>query len=175
MDRNFDLTRRSLLRASTIAGAAAILGGPSTGGAVAVPNDDYETTSGKTEPEYDVADAEQHYVETAYSLPDAKGGGTESPTLFGEIAWPADPETGEKIKDVPVVLTYSPYNDIRSPQSELESTTGVLDGTTDYYVPRGYARAVFDVVGTRNSGGCYDYGGYRERITGKKLVEYLVG
>jgi hypothetical protein len=98
MDRNFDLTRRSLLRASTIAGAAAILGGPSRGGAVAVPNDDYETTSGKTEPEYDVADAEQHYVETAYSLPDAKGGGTESPTLFGEITWPADPETGRKLK-----------------------------------------------------------------------------
>jgi hypothetical protein len=134
MDRNFDLTRRSLLRASTIAGAAAILGGPSRGGAVAVPNDDYETTSGKTEPEYDVADAEQHYVETAYSLPDAKGGGTESPTLFGEITWPADPETGRKRKDMPVVLTYSPDVSCgchgRSHRRRGVFTWGIKCGTT---------------------------------------------
>jgi len=173
MSNDHDLTRRALLRTGVAAGTAALLGGAAGGGAVAVPNDDYETTTGVTEPEYEKGTPEEHYVETEYALPAAKGGGTESPTLFGEIVWPVDPDTGETKKDVPVVLTYSPYNDIVSPQSEVAS---IANGSlADYYVPRGYARAVFDVVGCRNSAGCYDYGGYRERITGTQLVEYLGG
>jgi X-Pro dipeptidyl-peptidase len=43
----------------------------------------------------------------------------------------------------------------------------------DYFVPRGYARALFDLVGTRESSGCYDHGGVRERETGAAVVEYL--
>jgi acyl-CoA thioester hydrolase len=39
------------------------------------------------------------------------------------------------------------------------------------YVPRGYARAVADVIGTRNSSGCWDYGGAAERQSGVDLVE----
>jgi X-Pro dipeptidyl-peptidase len=167
------ITRRDLLRAAGYAGVAAVATSAGAGEAVAVPNDDYETTTGKSEPRFGMAAAEQQYVETSYTLPDAKGGAEESPTLFGEIIWPTDPDTGEKVKDVPVILGYSPYNDIRSPQSEAASIAA--DGLADYYVPRGYARAVFDVVGCRNSGGCYDYGGYRERLTGKQLVEYLGG
>lgn len=167
------ITRRDLLRAAGYAGAATVVTGAGTGEVVAVPNDDYETASGVTEPTFEKAPAEQQYVETSYTLPEVKGGAEESPTLFGEIIWPTDPDTDEKVEDVPVILTYSPYNDIRSPQSEAASMAD--DGVADYYVPRGYARASFDVVGCRNSGGCYDYGGYRERITGKQLVEYLGG
>ncbi len=167
-----DLTRRALLRTGVAAGAATLLGGAAGGSAVAVPNDDYETTEGKSEPTYEKGSPEDHYVETEYTLPEAKGGDTEAPTLFGEIIWPVN-DDGEEVKDVPVILTYSPYNDISSPQSEVASIAN--DGLADYYVPRGYARAVFDLVGCRNSGGCYDYGGYRERITGKQLVEYLGG
>lgn len=163
------VSRRTLLRLAGATGAAAVTG--VTTAAVAVPNDDYETTEGKSEPQYGQSAPEQHYVETAYTLPEAKGGAEESPTLFGEIIWPA--EDGEPKTDVPVVLTLSPYNDTRSPQSEAASIAA--DGVADYFVPRGYARAVFDVVGCRNSGGCYDYGGYRERVTGKQLVEYLGG
>jgi len=166
------ITRRDLLRVAGYAGAATVVASAGAGEAVAVPNDDYETASGETEPQYGMAAAEQHYVETSYTLPEAKGGAAESPTLFGEIIWPTD-DDGEMVKDVPVILTYSPYNDIRSPQSEAASIAA--DGVADYYVPRGYARASFDVVGCRNSGGCYDYGGYRERLTGKQLVEYLGG
>ena len=173
MDEDHDLTRRALLRTGVAAGAATLLGGAAGGGAVAVPNDDYETTTGETEPTFEKGTPEEHYVETEYTLPEAKGGDTEAPTLFGEIIWPVDSDTGETVKDVPVILTYSPYNDIYSPQSEVASIAN--GGLADYYVPRGYARAVFDLVGCRNSGGCYDYGGYRERITGKQLVEYLGG
>ena len=41
-----DLTRRALLRTGVAAGAAALVGPAATGGGVAVPNDDYETTTG---------------------------------------------------------------------------------------------------------------------------------
>ena len=173
MHGNPEVTRRALLRTGVAAGTAALVGPAATGGGLAVPNDDYETTTGETEPAFEKGTPEDHYVETEYTLPAAKGGETESPTLFGETIWPVDPDTGETKKDVPVILTYSPYNDISSPQSEVASIAN--DGLADYYVPRGYARAVFDLVGCRNSGGCYDYGGYRERITGRQLVEYLGG
>ena len=62
----------------------------------------------------------------------------------------------------PVILTYSPYNHIR---------TG--DAIRDRYVPKGYARAVADVLGTRNSSGCWDYGGPKEQQSGVDLVNFL--
>ena len=43
------------------------------------------------------------------------------------------------------------------------------------YVPRGYARAVADVIGTRNSSGCWDYGGAKEQQSGVDLVNFLAG
>ncbi|HEY7875710.1 MAG TPA: CocE/NonD family hydrolase [Actinomycetota bacterium] len=65
-------------------------------------------------------------------------------------------------KDVkaPVVLTYSPY-----------SALGGAAGTG--MVSLGYAQAYAHLVGTGNSGGCYDYGGIRERESGADLVEFL--
>ena len=40
-------------------------------------------------------------------------------------------------------------------------------------MPRGYARAVADVLGTRNSSGCWDYGGADEQQSGVDLVNFL--
>ena len=70
---------------------------------------------------------------------------------------------------VPVILTYSPYNTLG------ETTTPNLanDGLGERYVPRGYARAVADVLGTRNSSGCWDYGGAKEQQSGVDLVNFL--
>jgi X-Pro dipeptidyl-peptidase len=67
---------------------------------------------------------------------------------------------------VPVLLTYSPYNTLS------EGTPGNLanDDLGQEYVPRGYARAVADVLGTRNSSGCWDYGGPKETQSGVDLV-----
>jgi X-Pro dipeptidyl-peptidase len=64
-------------------------------------------------------------------------------------------------KRVPVILTYTPY---------AAFGTSAED---PFFVPKGYARAVAHVVGTGNSGGCWDYGGLRERVSGYDLVEYL--
>ena len=60
------------------------------------------------------------------------------------------------------VLTYSPYN----------AAFGRL-GDTAKWVPLGFARISADVVGTGNSGGCYDYGGKREKETAYDLVEWI--
>jgi X-Pro dipeptidyl-peptidase len=70
---------------------------------------------------------------------------------------------------VPVILTYSPYNTLG------ETTTPNLanDDLGQKYVPRGYARAVADVLGTRNSSGCWDYGGADEQQSGVDLVNFL--
>jgi X-Pro dipeptidyl-peptidase len=67
---------------------------------------------------------------------------------------------------VPIVLTYSPYNVLNFPGE-------TSDAYGDRYVPRGYARAVADVIGTRNSSGCWDYGGRKEQQSGVDLVNAL--
>jgi X-Pro dipeptidyl-peptidase len=68
----------------------------------------------------------------------------------------------------PVILTYSPYN-VLGEGSETQDSYGTR------YVPRGYARAVADVIGTRNSSGCWDYGGPKEQQSGVDLVNFLAG
>lgn len=66
----------------------------------------------------------------------------------------------------PVVLTYSPYNSIGEPEPARDSL-----GET--FVPKGYARAVADVLGTRGSTGCWDYGGAQEQQSGVDVVKWL--
>lgn len=87
---------------------------------------------------------------------------TRHGVIYGNVERPVVP-AGVK---VPVILTYSPYNVLRA-------GAGAADGIATYFVPRGYARAVFDVVGTKDSGGCYDYGGIRERETAAAIVDAL--
>ena len=68
----------------------------------------------------------------------------------------------------PVILTYSPYNSLGEPEPARDSL-----GET--YVPQGYARAVADVLGTRGSTGCWNYGGPEEQQSGVDVVKYLAG
>jgi X-Pro dipeptidyl-peptidase len=91
---------------------------------------------------------------------------TEHGTIFGLVKRPVVP-AGVKI---PVILTYSPYNFDDRPTNQQ---TTITDSIANFYVPRGYARAWFDLVGTRESSGCYDFGGIRERETGAAVVDYL--
>jgi X-Pro dipeptidyl-peptidase len=72
---------------------------------------------------------------------------------------------------VPVILSMTPYH----------ALYGALDprpedlpaGDAQLFVPQGYAYAQADVRGTYNSGGCWDYGGIKERHDGYDLVEWL--
>jgi hypothetical protein len=84
------------------------------------------------------------------------------PTRHGSIYLEVlHPTLGGKLLPAHGILTLSPY-----------SVLG-RNGDAKSYVPRGYARMHADVVGTGNSGGCYDYGGKREIETGHDLVEWI--
>src|SRR4051794_27804506 len=72
-----------------------------------------------------------------------------------------EPTSHGKVVRAPVILTYSPYSALGR------------KGDADHWVPKSYARAYADVIGTGNSGGCYDYGGNREKRTGHDVVEWL--
>src|SRR5688500_1431874 len=72
-------------------------------------------------------------------------------------------------KDAPVVLTYSPYNTL----SENRSPNLANDALGQRLVKKGYARAIADVLGTRNSSGCWDYGGPKETRSGVDVVKFL--
>src|ERR687895_2765041 len=90
------------------------------------------------------------------------------PTVGGaeinvEVMRPADNP------DAPVILTYSPYNTL----SEINVPNLANDDLGQHYVPKGYARAVADVLGTRNSSGCWDYGGLNEQQSGVDVVNFL--
>ena len=74
-----------------------------------------------------------------------------------------------KFKRSPVLLTHSPYNTL----SETNDPNLAADDLGEQFVPKGYARAVADVLGTRNSSGCWDYGGPKETQSGVDLVRFL--
>ena len=71
----------------------------------------------------------------------------------------------------PVILTYSPYNNL----NEAGDFKTANDGIATRYNPKGYARAVADVLGTRGSTGCWDYGGAKETQSGVDVVQFLAG
>jgi X-Pro dipeptidyl-peptidase len=70
------------------------------------------------------------------------------------------------LDDQPVILTLSPYNSIGEPAPADDSVAA-------RYVPQGYARATADVIGTRGSTGCWDYGGRVEQQSGADVVRWL--
>ena len=68
-----------------------------------------------------------------------------------------------------VLLTYSPYNTLGDPTS-----SGTVSGSSPY-LAMGIARAHADVLGTRGSSGCWDYGGADEQQSGVDVVRFLAG
>jgi X-Pro dipeptidyl-peptidase len=92
------------------------------------------------------------------------------PTRYGSIYvqyW--KPVRGK----APVILSMSPYRYLYA----YPDPTGSVDQMTDYYsdtfLPRGYARAYADLLGTGFSDGCWDYGGAKEAEAGAAVVEWL--
>jgi X-Pro dipeptidyl-peptidase len=79
--------------------------------------------------------------------------------LYVEVVRPID-SAGQTVRG-PAIFTLSPY-----------SILGRNDDAS-HWVPHGYARVWGDVVGTGNSGGCFDYGGRREKESGYDLVEWI--
>src|SRR5687768_1242943 len=73
--------------------------------------------------------------------------------------------------DVPVILSLTPYHSLYYALDPQE--TNLPSGDAALFVPKGYAYARADVRGTWGSGGCWDYGGIKERHDGYDLVEWL--
>jgi len=80
------------------------------------------------------------------------------------------PVTPKGVK-VPVILSLTPYHVLYRALDTNE--TNLPSGDAETFVPEGYAYARGDVRGTYNSGGCWDYGGIKERHDGYDLVEWL--
>ena len=116
----------------------------------------YETTEGKSKPKYTESVVEEYRVETEHGM------------IYGIVERPVTP----KKVTVPVILTYTPYSLTTNPVAPLDNENLSYEDA-QFFVPRGYARAFFDVVGTGASEGCYDYGGILERETGAKVVNFL--
>jgi X-Pro dipeptidyl-peptidase len=84
---------------------------------------------------------------------------------------------------VPVILESSPYYATVGRGAENELKTIGADGRPgrfplfydNYFVPRGYAVALLDSAGTRNSQGCLDMGGRAEILGAKAVVDWLGG
>ena len=155
----------SLLSALCLSVTLAALGAPAAPAAAAPPK--IETTKGVTEPNFPEQVTQEYRIETKHGV------------MYGWVTRP-DPDAypelytegqGTEGAGVPIVLVLSPYNTINRPVEELPNI--LASGTQNFYAPRGYAYAQFDVVGTRESGGCYDYGGIRERETGKAVIDFL--
>ncbi len=85
---------------------------------------------------------------------------TKHGVIYAEVAHPV---AEGKIVKGPVILTYSPY-------SVLGRNRG---GPRERWVPKGYHVAFADVIGTGNSGGCFDYGGNREKESANDVVEWM--
>ena len=84
--------------------------------------------------------------------------------LAADIYRPAGLAAGQK---VPVIVTLTPYHAL------YKGLGGAANSEGYRFVNEGYAFALVDVRGTYESGGCWDYGGQKEREDGFDLVEWL--
>ncbi len=135
--------------------ALALMGVPAASGA-APTRVLSDTVAGVTQPIYAAQPSRPMEVKTSYG------------TIRGDVILPDVPAGTQ----VPVILTYTPYSVLYQtldPRRESRAD----DAVADFFVPRGYARAVFDVVGTYGSSGCTDFGGDGERKTAAAVVEFL--
>ncbi|PSQ35851.1 hypothetical protein BRD05_04295 [Halobacteriales archaeon QS_9_70_65] len=181
--RDTDLSRRSILRGATAFGAASTL--PLSAGVTAA-----DPRREGPKPDMDEVDPER------FDYDDAVREYEQIETRTGAEIWVdiIRPDTDE---EVPTVMVVSPYyntlgrgwkGEFKEPQEgpEYPTSPGAPlfsgDGETvpfpewydEYFVPRGYAVALMDLRGTRNSSGCQVYGDRDEVYDAVDVVDYLV-
>ncbi|MDH2426870.1 Xaa-Pro dipeptidyl-peptidase [Sphaerisporangium sp. TRM90804] len=137
-----------------------------------------QVTDGRTQPVFSYADAirEQVRVETPV---DSDGDG-KNDLANVDIIRPRETDQGLK---VPVIMDDSPYYDNSGRGNEAERKTYDAAGLPvkfplaydNYFVPRGYAVLLVDMLGTNKSEGCPDVGGAADIAAGKAVVDWLNG
>jgi X-Pro dipeptidyl-peptidase len=134
---------------------------------------------GVTQPVFDYGSAirERVWVQSDFDS-DLDGVADE---IAVDIMRPAESDAG---LDVPVIIDASPYYTTlgRGNESELKEDTngdGVLDRWPlfydNYFVPRGYAVILLDMVGTASSTGCPRHGGLEDVGSGRVVIDWLNG
>ena len=138
-----------------------------------------DTTGGKTQPVFGYADAirERVFIESPY---DSDKNGVKD-IIAIDIKRPK--ATNEGLK-APVVMDPSPYYSTlgRGNESQLKRDVdgdGLLDlwplFYDNYFVPRGYAVILMDMIGTNNSTGCPTVHDESDNLSAKVVIDWLNG
>lgn len=141
-------------------------------------NSSHRLEDGVTEAIYSYEDAIKETIYVESTLDSDQNGKPDR--IAADIIRPK--ETDENLK-VPVIMDASPYYEGigRGNESEIKDPNG--DGVNEkfplyydnYFVPRGYAVVLPDMVGTNNSDGCPTTGGYEEIESVKVVIDWLNG
>ncbi|MFC4588773.1 Xaa-Pro dipeptidyl-peptidase [Sphaerisporangium corydalis] len=133
---------------------------------------------GRTQPVFSYADAIREHVNVETPV-DSDGDGKKD--LAGvDIIRPRETEQGLK---VPVIMDESPYYDNSGRGNEAERKRYDAAGLPlkfplfydNYFVPRGYAVLLVDMIGTNRSEGCPDVGAAADIAAGKAVIDWLNG
>ena len=171
-------TRRATWLAIAAVAVLCVLGAAPTAGA-APPNPGIVVENGVTQPVFGYTDAirERVWVESSFDT-DLDG---VADRIALDIMRPAASESGLK---VPVIMDASPYYSTlgRGNESEFKRDLdgdGLLDRWPlfydNYFVPRGYAVVLLDMVGTNNSTGCPVTGGPPDHLSAVVGIDWLNG
>lgn len=144
----------------------------------AVASATHQIEDGVTQPIYDYEDAIKETIYVESTLDSDRDG--EPDLIAADIMRPRETEEGLK---VPIIMDASPYYESigRGNESQLKDPDGIGENTMfplfydNYFVPRGYAVVLVDMVGTNNSDGCPTTGGYEETESVKVVIDWLNG
>lgn len=138
----------------------------------------FDLEEGVTEPVYSYDDAikETIYVESTI---DSDNDGN-SDRIAIDVMRPEETENG---LEVPIIMDASPYYESlgRGNEGEIKDPNGDGENTMfplyydNYFVPRGYAVVLLDMVGTNNSDGCPTTGGHEEIDSVEIVIDWLNG
>lgn len=134
---------------------------------------------GVTQPVFSYADAVREHVEVRTGLDTDQDGRRDRVAI--DIIRPR--ATEEQDLRVPVIIDASPYYDNAGRGNEGERKTYGDSGRPrkfplfydNYFVPRGYAVVLVDMIGTSKSQGCPTTGGAAEVLGVKAVIDWLNG
>jgi X-Pro dipeptidyl-peptidase len=146
--------------------------------AEAKPNREASIVNLKSQPVYSYADAIRETVFVETKLDSDNNGAPDR--IAVDIIRPKETEEGLK---VPVIMDASPYYESLGRGNESEVKDRDKDGLNEkfplfydnYFVPRGYAVALPEMVGTNQSDGCPTTGGYEEIESIKVVIDWMNG
>lgn len=165
-------------RMAVVTAVTAAVGLPTTT-AMAQPAVELVIENGVTQPVFGYADAIRERVFVTSDVDTDADGALDIVAM--DIIRPRASEHGLR---VPVIMDASPYYSTVCRGNESECKADVDgDGLNDkwplfydnYFVPRGYAVILLDMIGTNNSTGCPVTGGYADNISAPTAIDWLNG